>query len=80
MRGESRLLVSMNTRLPGSERQDLADPQKATALFSLVANELVKRESPFLPIVDRNRIVDWMIRDPYFREQATAYLAKVLWK
>jgi hypothetical protein len=46
----------------------------------LVATELVACQSPSLPVDDRNRIVDWIIHDPYMREQIETHLEMVLMK
>jgi hypothetical protein len=78
--GNDKLQGLTDSRLGCARRRDPYDPHKAAALVQLVADELVKGEAPSLPIHDRERIVDWMIRDPYVHSRITTYLERALSK
>jgi hypothetical protein len=49
-------------------------------LVRSVADALVARQSPSLPRDHRDRIVNWMIHDPYLQERIKSYLEMVVAK
>lgn len=59
-------------------RSDLSDPSGRAGLVRQIATELVKRQPLALNVDDRNRIVEWMIGDPYLSRQISAYLERGL--